>query len=69
MDKRIGSVLFSFTFFLAACGSGGSGDQADAFGIPSRTVVESLNFPTGQAQPGTLDAVPAFPNLSFNAPV
>ncbi len=66
MGRRISSALCACAVLMAACNSGGDDDE---FGIPSRTTVEGLTFPTGLPQPLPLNTVPAFPSLRFNLPV
>jgi len=57
-----------FAIVLAACGGSG-GSSGSGFGLTQRQEPGDLGFPTGLAQPGPVDAVNAFPQLSFARPV
>jgi len=73
-------VLPVLAVFLAACGgsgggSGGGGNnppppvQPGAFGLTQRVPVTGLTFPLSPPQPGQVEIVDAFPNLSFSNPL
>ena len=57
-----------FLPLLAACGGSG-GSSGPPFGLTQRQVITTVNFPTGLPQPDALDAVPAFPGVTFQSPV
>src|SRR5262245_31129255 len=64
---------------LWACGGGAGGgavpgpslppDDGSPYGLSARPAAATLAFPLVPATPGMLDAVDAFPNLSFVRPV
>jgi uncharacterized repeat protein (TIGR03806 family) len=53
----------------ACSGGGSSGSAAPAFGLEQRPPAAALSFPAQLSQPGPLNAIRAFPNLSFDRPV
>lgn len=63
------SLLLCLCPCLASCGGGGSGGGSTPFGLEQRVLVQGLGFPTGLPSPAPLQAVRAFPALTFTAPV
>lgn len=58
----------SVALFCVSCFSSG-GDGGAPFGLSKRVTVEGLTFPVGFPDPTPLEAVVAFPHLSFDQPV
>jgi glucose/arabinose dehydrogenase len=50
---------------LGACGK----HPLQGYGLEQRQAVQGLQFPTGLPQPGVVQPVVAFPNLTFDAPL
>ena len=71
--KFIGALLL----IVVGCGGGGGGSDDDAggtpqepaFGIATRPTVAAFDLPTSVGNPGVIDLVAAFPNLSFNSAI
>ncbi|MHC4939450.1 MAG: PQQ-dependent sugar dehydrogenase [Planctomycetota bacterium] len=64
---KLRTILMTVAVALAACDGGGSGGSE--YGLAQRRAPGDLGFPTGPAQPGAVNRVRAFPNLSFSRPV
>ena len=67
-------TVLMFLPWLASCNQGGSGSssaggQSSSFGLSERRTVATLAFPRRAPRTVAVDAVPAFPGLSFESPV
>jgi uncharacterized repeat protein (TIGR03806 family) len=65
---RLGPLLAGVALlFLSGCSRGGGGGSS--YGLVRREVVQGLTFPTGLPQPGPVQAIVAFPSLTFARPL